>query len=289
MRTLLLGATGMIGSALLDELTTNRHSVLALARSHKAARQLAERGVEVLRGDLRDPGPWSRAIHNVDGIVHAACTFTDDMGGIDRRLIEALIAEGRKAGRVLRFVYTGGVWLYGETGDTVATEDSPFNPLPAFSWMIANGNAVLDAPCFHSNIVHPAVVYDRDGGTVSRFLSDAKNGGPIEVWGSLDTRWPLVHREDLARAYRLVLEQGAAGHSYNVAAQEGVPVRRIVAVIAKRFGVASDPLVRSIADMVAEQGAWAMGPALDQQMSAHKLSTTLGWQPQRTDALVELA
>ena len=88
---------------------------------------------------------------------------------------------------------------------------------------------------------------------------------------------------------RLVLEQGAAGHSYNVAAQEGVPVRRIVAVIAKRFGIASDPLVRSVAEVVAEQGAWALGPALDQRMSARKLSTTLGWQAQRTDALAELA
>lgn len=289
MRTVLLGATGTIGSALLDELTACRHSVLALARSDRAARQLAERGAEVLRGDLRDPGAWSRAIRKVDGIVHAACTFTDDMGEIDRHLIETLVAEGRKTGRVLRFVYTGGVWLYGKTGDRVATEDGPFDPLPAFSWMIANGNAVLDAPCFHGNIVHPALVYHRDGGAVSRFLSDAKKGGPIEVWGSLETRWPLVHRDDLARAYRLVLEQGPAGQSYNVAAEEGVPVRSIVAVIAERFGIASGPLVRSIADVVAEQGAWALGPALDQQMSARKISTTLGWQAQRTDALAELA
>lgn len=289
MRILLLGATGTIGRAILDELTANRHSVVALARSRKAARQLMKRGADIVHGDLRDSVAWSRAIHDVDGIVHVACTFTDDMGEIDRHLIDTLIAEGRTAGRILRFVYTGGVWLYGETGDAVATEDSPFNPLPAFSWMIANGNAVLDAPCFHGTIVHPALVYDRDDGAVSGFLSDAESGGPIEVWGSLDTRWPLVHRADLATAYRLVLEQGEAGQSYNVAAQEGVPVGSIVAVIAKRFGIASDPLVRSVADVVAERGTWAIGPTLDQQMSARKLSTTLGWQPQRTDALAVLA
>ncbi len=289
MRILLLGATGTIGAALLDELTAQGHSVLALARRDEAARQLSARGIDVVRGDLRAPASWAAALRGVEGVIHAACTFDDDMGAVDRHLVETLIAEGRQAARRIRFVYTGGTWLYGATGDRVATEESAFESIPSFAWMIENAKLLLEAPCFETMIIHPAMVYERDGGAFARFIADARTTGRIEVWGSLDTRWPLVHRADLAAAYRLVLERGTPGQSYNAATQVGVLVGDAVAVLAERFGVTASPLVRGLADVLAEQGDWAEGPTLDQQMSGRKLMESLGWRPTRTDALAEIA
>ncbi len=95
----------------------------------RLARQLAEREGDVLRGDIREPDAWAAAVRNVEGVIHAACTFTEDMGEVDRYLVEALIAEASKAARKIRFVYTGGAWLYGATGDWVATEETPLNDL----------------------------------------------------------------------------------------------------------------------------------------------------------------
>lgn len=286
MQVLLLGATGSIGAAVLPELLRGGHAVLALARSDAAEQKIKSSGADAVRGDLRNPTAWSAAVHDVDAVIQVAATFTCDMGEVDRRVVQELIAEGTKAVRPIRFLYTGGAWLYGQTGNAVTTEDTPFNPIPSFSWMVRNSTAVLKAPCFSANVIHPGMTYVRDGGVFSRLLPQE---GRIEVWGSLDTRWPIVHRNDLASAYRLVLEKGSPGQSYNVCAEQAVRVGDIADRIAKRFGVRSEPLVRSVPDLIAEHGEWAVGPTLDQQMSSQKIKESLGWEPLHTNALAELA
>lgn len=285
MRVLMLGATGFIGSAILTELLEHGHSILALVRSNAADQQLVSRGVGVVRGDLREPEKWSKYIHEVDAVIHAAATFTDDMGEVDRRVIEELVAQAQHSPKSIRFVYTGGVWLYGETGDHVATEDTPLNPISSFTWMSENSKYLLSTACFNTNIIHPGMVYVRDGGV---FSSLVPNDGRIEVWGSLETRWPLVHRNDLASAYRIVLEKGIRGESYNVCAEKGVRISSITNVIARRFDLKSNPLVRTVDEVIAEHGEWAEGPTLDQQMSSEKI-LKLGWRPKYTDAVAELS
>jgi len=283
MRVFLLGATGTIGAPLLEELVGHGYRVTALARSEASAECVARAGAEVLRGDLRAPEAWAGAIREADAVVHAAATFTEDMGEVDRRLVDALITAGSGAARRQRFVYTGGCWQYGATGDHVATEETALDPIPAFAWMIENARRLADADVFDLLGVHPAMVYVRDGGTFTRMTNEAREAGRVTVWGSAETRWPLVHGRDLARAYRLVLEQGRPGREYNVAAEEGVPVGRIAATIGARFGVTAPPRVRPAPEVVAAEGDWALGPMLDQQMSAERIRRELGWQPAFTD------
>lgn len=289
MKTLVLGATGAIGTAVTQELIRNHHTIVALARSDTAEKKLRDKGMSVIRGDIRKPQDWAHVIHTVDAIVHVAATFSDDMGEVDRHLIDTLIEEGTDLSRPIRFLYTGGTWLYGETGDDVATEDTSFSPLPSFAWMIENGSKVLMAACFDGIMIHPGMVYHRDGGVLSRFLSSAQEDGAVEVWGSTNTRWPMVHRNDLATAYRLALEKGTPGEHYNVAAEEGVPVGQVVNAINRRFGLQTRPFVRSLSDVIEEQGDWAEGPTLDQQMSSAKIRQTLGWRPAFTDVIAEIS
>ena len=279
MRVLLLGGTGSIGGAVLDELIAAGHSVLALARRSQAASHVTGQGAEALEGDIRHPRQWVRSLHDVDAMVHAAATFSDDMGEVDRHLIETLIQEGRNLPRPLRFIYTGGVWLYGETGARIAHETCPLKPIPAYRWLLENYELLSQANCFAANIIHPAMVYQRSGGAIGRFIAEAKEVGHIEIWGTPETRWPLVHRRDLASAYRLVLDQAPAGEAYNVAAQQGVNVTEIAQAIAKRFGsdVSISHLSRDRA--IEAHGSGAEGPTLDQQMSSDKIRRSLGWHP----------
>lgn len=283
MRVLVLGATGSIGTAVSAELQAAGHDVLALARSEESAARLKALGYGTLKGDLRHPGVWSARVREVDAVVHAAATFTDDMGAVDRAVLESIRRQAADAPAPLRVVYTGGVWLYGATGDAVATEQTPFAPIQSFAWMVENARMLLSAPELSAAVLHPAMVYHSDGGVFASFMDDLAAGRPVEVWGSRHVRWPLIHRRDLAVAYRLMVERGDLVGHFNASAEAGVCVQSIAAFLAERAGRPLTLIERPVADVVEENGAWAEGPTLDQQMSSAKLQNATGWRPRLTD------
>lgn len=278
MKVLILGATGSIGTAVARDVSAHGHDVLALCRSEASEDSLKALGYLTLRGDLRQPTGWAHAVREVDAVIQVAVTFTEDMGDVDRAVIDALI-DAAPADRKIRFLYTGGCWLYGETADAVATEESPFNPIPSFAWMVTNAERLKASNRFSTAVIHPAMVYHRDGGVFTRFLDKAKAGEKIEVWGGSGVRWPLVHRDDLAVTYRVLMERPDLTGDFNASAQQGVRVGEIVAAIADHFGSPHDSVLRDRESLIAEHGDWAEGPTLDQQMSSEKLRNLCGWRP----------
>lgn len=283
MRVFILGGTGSIGTAVTAELCRRSHEVMALSRSGAADDKLRRLGANACRGDLRAPAAWAVEATSHDAIIHAAATFSDDMGDVDTHVVSALIEAAKQTRHKPRLIYTGGCWLYGETGNAVATEDSRFDPIPAFSWMVGNAARLLAAPAFSAAILHPAMVYHADGGVFHRFIEPAREGRPMEIWGDRQTRWPLIHRSDLARAYCDLLERPDLTGYFNASAEKGVRVGDIVDAIAQAFGNTLPPVTLSAGDLVLQHGAWAIGPTLDQEMSAEKLRSETGWTPEITD------
>ena len=284
MRVLVLGATGSIGTAVSTELKARGYDVVALARSKSSSEKLEKLGYETILGDIRSPNKWSTIIHSVDAIVHAAVTFTDDMGDVDRRLLEELSAQAVNRTNPLRMIYTGGCWLYGATGNAIATEEEiNFNPISSFAWMVDNARFLLDRPEFNTAIIHPAMVYHSEGGVFARFLEQAAVGCSIEIWGSHSVRWPLIHRDDLAVAYCSLLANDALAGHFNASSEKGVRVGEIAEHIAQTAGNELPFVERTMEDVVREHGEWAEGPTLDQQMASDKLRQQTGWSPRVTD------
>lgn len=184
MQVFILGGTGTIGTAVVAELVSRNHQVLALSRSEKSDKPLISAGATPFRGDLTEPAHWADAAVSSDAIIQSAATFGEDMGDVDAKAMKALARASETRTDPTRMIYTGGCWLYGETGDDIATEDRPFDPLPSFSWMVAHAQMLLDAPKLRTAVIHPAMVYDmRDGGAFNRFLSAAEAGQRMEIWG----------------------------------------------------------------------------------------------------------
>jgi nucleoside-diphosphate-sugar epimerase len=283
MKVFILGGTGLIGGAVTRELVSAGHQVRGLCRSPQSGARLTELGAEPVHGDLSRPVLWQENLLWADVLIHSAASFCDRMAAIDDAVVRAVIAAGRIRKTPLRVIYTGGAWLYGETGDRVAVEDHPLIPVDAFAWMARNARQLERAPGLDTAILHPAQVWHTGGGAFDRMLDLARRRLPIEIHGGLNVRWPLVHRDDLARAYRLLAERPGVTGSFNIAGEEGTPLRRIFHEIVKATGHDGSYIVRSRDWVRRTRGSLAEGPALDQQMSSAKAREVLGWQPRHTD------
>ena len=288
MRILVLGGTGSIGSGVVASLLERGHEVIALARSASSADRLRDAGGEPVHGDIVDPRPWIHVVREVDGVVHAAATWKADMHAVDCRLVDDLLAAMRGFDPPKVLLYTGGCWLYGRTGDTVACETSPFRPLDAFADSVAVVESVLSAPELRGMVVHPGMVYEAGGGVFGFMFEEAKSHGRIRVIGGEDVRWPLVHRDDLGVLYALMLEKGRPGDTYCAAAVEGFPVGRMARAIAKKFDLSAEIGVMPVREAMSTLGEWYEGFVIDQQMSGRKATLELGWSPTHVDPIADL-
>lgn len=291
MKVFVLGGTGSIGAAVVQALNSRRHDVFGLARSDAAAGSLRSKGAQPVRGDIRWPGEWADIVDSVDAIIQVAGDFTPDAASIDRTLLTVLLDRFAVLDREPRpaYIYTGGCWLYGNTGDRVATENYPLNPPSEWAWSVDHLNMILRASQVRGIVIHPAMVYERDGGVLARFRDDLVELGRVRVFGDEQVRWPLVHRTDIGELYALALEQAPRGESYNGAAIDSIPVGVLARAMAHRVGAEPIPLVRPVEEAVKEFGGWARGYAIDQRMSGAKARRQLGWSPLHTDPIVDIS
>src|SRR5690349_1629477 len=120
MRIFLTGATGYIGSAVLDALVRAGHTVTALVRGNEKAARVSARGGHPVLGNLADPESFRAAAEAHDGYIHTAFDSASGRGpAIDRAAVEAMLAAAARPrtgsnGQSKRFVvYTSGVWVLG--------------------------------------------------------------------------------------------------------------------------------------------------------------------------------
>ncbi len=285
MKVFVLGGSGSIGSTVVEVLVQRGHDVVALCRSVEAREKVVALGAEPLAGDLRSSLEWCDVIQRVDAVIHAALTWDADMGDIDRQVVESIMQANENGKTNKPFLYTGGCWLYGTTGDNVATEDSAHDSRLSFDWSVENMRLVLENKNVAGMVIHPAMVFDYAGGVFETFFRDAKETGKIRMVGSESVRWPLIHRKDLAELYALMIEKGSRGDVYNAASVEGMTVGNIARKIADHLDISWQPEIIDVETAVKTLGSWADGYAIDQQMSGQKAMRELGWQPARTDIL----
>lgn len=289
MHVFVTGGTGLIGSAVVAELTGHGHTVLALARSDASARAAAAAGAEPLRGGLADLAVLRTGAARADGVIHLA--FSHDFS-----TAEAVATAVAEEGAALAAL---GDELVGTNRPFVTVSGTPYvpgrasteaDPVPTDGPVGGRGRAVaavlgLASRGVRSTAVRlPRTVHNEGAGGFAGMLTGiARQTGVSGYPGDGAQRWPAVHALDAAVLFRLALEKAPAGTSWHAVADEGDAVRDIAAVIGRRLGL---PV-----EAVPAETYGPLGPifAADQPSSSAHTRATLGWQPTRPGLLADLA
>jgi nucleoside-diphosphate-sugar epimerase len=286
MRVFVTGATGFIGSAIVEELIAGGHEVLGLSRSDTGAAALTAAGAKVLRGSLQDLESLKRGAAAADGVIH--CAFIHDFTtfaancATDQAAIEAM--GGALAGSNKPFIATSGV-LGLAPGRVGTEEDSPGSDLPRKS---EEAGLALVSQGVRAIVIRlsPSVHGDGDHGFVPMLIQAARDKGFAAYVGEGKNRWPAVHRRDTARLYRLALEKGTAGARFHGVADEGIPVRDIAEIIGKRAGVPA--VSRSAEETGAALGFLGYVLGMDAPTSSKLTQDRLGWKPTHVGLIRDL-
>ena len=281
MRVFLTGATGHIGSAVLDAALRAGHDVSALVRDPEKAERVSSRGVHAVIGELSRSASYAEQAEAADAIIHTASDSSKRASKVDRTAIDVFLAAAARrcaAGRSARLLYTSGTWVLGNTVGRAA-EDAPIDPTPLASWWPEHERLILDAARdgLSTAVVRPGNVYGGARGMIGDMLRDAANG-LVRVVGDGQNHWSCVYDRDLADLYvRLVAHPEASG-IYHANDEADERVADIVEAIARHAKMRPDVRHMPMAEARKKMGEYADALALDQIVRSPR-ARALGWSP----------
>jgi len=280
VKVFITGATGFIGFATAQAFARAGYEVLGLCRSAEKARRLAREEVRPVMGDLTRPETWLDAAAQAAVLVHCAADLQSGMVGPDKIAVEAMLAVGPRGARPKTLVYTSGVWVQGPTGDGVADETTPLNPLPIVAWRTAHEQMVLSATSVRGIVLRPGCVYGKSGSLTGSWFEGAYKKKDLQVVGDGTNRWAMVHVDDLADAYLRAAQSGLSGEVFNVTDRSRDSVAEMAAAAARVAGYGGAIRFVPVSEAAKAMGPFAEALALDQHVSSWKIVRRLGWHPQ---------
>ncbi len=295
MRIFVTGATGFIGSKIVEELIGAGHEVVGLARSDSSAASLIAAGATVHRGSLEDLESLHSGASSADGVIHAAFDHDNFITNFaaccetDRHAIDAFGSALAGSNKPLVITFgTAGI----KPGFLLTEDDKASSSLTAGPRAASETLALsLASKGVRASVVRPAPIVYGDGeryGLVTILIEIARSKGFSAYVGDGSNRWPAVHRLDAAKLYRLALEQAPAGSIFHAVANEGVPFREIAEAIGRRLSL---PVKSISSEESVNHFGGPLGQLVATDIPASNALTQerLGWQPSHFELIQNLA
>lgn len=309
MRVFVTGATGFVGSHLVDLLLDEGHTVRALVRGGRPTALTGREGVEVVTGSLADEGTLTEALAGVDAIAHLAGKYKlqnpaellDVNAAGTRRLVRAALTA---CPDLTRLVFLSSIAAAGPGSEDLSprTEGDPTDPVSYYgrSKRMAEEQVLEAADQLPVTIIRPPIVYGPgDRSRLKLFRRAQRRVVPQAGRGS--ALLSVIYVEDLCRAILLAMTRShTSGRVFYVEDGRAVTWRQLTAAVGHGLGVRTKRVgvpgwMLSLATRAnatygrVRHRASALTPdrvsevrALNWACSSQAIRDELGWQPTTT-------
>lgn len=248
MKTLLTGATGFLGSAVLRQLVEDGQNVRVLARPNGDRRNIEKVACEVIEGDLNDIPSLQMAVAGCDALFHVAADYriwtpnpselyrTNDLGTVE--LFRAAAAAG-----IERMIYTSSVATLGIHSD--GTPSNEATPVSRSDMVGHYKRSKFDAETSVMSLISkehlPIVIVNPSTPIGPRDVKPTPTGRIIveaaagRMPAFVDTGLNVVHVDDVAAGHIQAFKNGAIGERY-ILGGEDLSLKQILAEVAEIIG-----------------------------------------------------
>lgn len=248
MKTLVTGATGFLGSAIVRELLKDGREVRVLVREGTDTDNIDGLDLELAYGDLRDKDSLKKALTDCDVLYHTAAYYS--LWDKNKRLIYDINVEGTR--NILqtaldigidKTVYTSTVGCIGllENGNP-ANEDTPFNSATLSNDYKRSKYQAEQVATEFSQKGLPLVIVNPSTPIGARDIKPTPTGKIVldflnrKMPAYLDTGLNLIAVDDCARGHLLAEEKGLQGERY-ILGNRNMSLKEILLALEKITGL----------------------------------------------------
>ena len=227
---LVTGATGLLGSHIVEQLLQRGRPVRALVRATSNTGWLAERGVERAVGDVGDPASLARAMEGVEVIYHAAARVGDwgrwdDFVRITIDGTANMLAAAKEVPTLKRFLHVSSISVYGQVdGEGLVLDETATIGRKLHRWSYySRSKCEAERMALQAyreglpvTVVRPSWIYGpRDRATLGRLIRMIRTG-KAKLLGDGTNRLNLVYAGNVAEACVLAADhERSIGEVYN--------------------------------------------------------------------------